>query len=141
MWVDLVHTIETGGRWAGNQQVALRGERQVICRNAGLNRRKDKNLAILADFKNRATTISDVEVFLAIKGNPGRDSHAFGISRHGSVGGNPIYGAVEARRYIHLAGSIESDGGGIRHLGQEGLDVVSRINFENGYRNLLPTRS
>src|SRR5579864_9451045 len=90
--IDLVDAV--GG--AGDEQVALRIERQVVGRNADLQRGKDEDLLITRDLEDGAVAVADVETLFAVKGDARGDSHAFRVCRHGAVLRDTIDGAVEA---------------------------------------------
>src|SRR5581483_8770816 len=114
--IHAIDGIEAGGGWAGDKEVAIRAERQVIGGDAGLQRGKDKNLALAVDLENGSAAVADVEVFFTIECQPGGDAHAFGVSGHGPVRRHAIDSAVVARGDVHLSGAIEGNGGGIHHF-------------------------
>src|SRR5579864_8793633 len=131
--IDLVHAV--GG--AGDEQVPLRTERQVIRRNADFKGRKDEDLLIASNLKDGAVAVADVEALLAIERNPGGHAHAFRVGGHGAVGSDPIDGAIVARRDIHLSLAVEGDGGGVHHVINERLDGVVGIDLKDGDWDLL----
>src|SRR5579864_840381 len=131
--IDFVHAV--GG--AGDEQVALRTERQVIRRNADFQRGKDEDLLIASNLEDGAVAVADVEALLTVKRDPGGHAHAFGVGGHGSVGSDAINGAIVARRDIHLSLAIEGDGGGVHHVVNKRLDGVVGIDLKDGDGNLL----
>ena len=119
----------------------LRAERQVIGGYAGLERGENKNLAVVADLENRSAAIADIKISGAVERDPSRHAHALGVGGHGAVRRDPVHRSVKARGDVHLAGAIEGDRRGVRHLRQERLDVVVGVDLENGHRNFLAPRS
>src|SRR5579859_746744 len=84
--VDLINAVEAGRAGTGDEHVSVGAEREVIGSNARLERREHENLAVARDLENRSAAVADVEIFFAIEGNSGGDSHAFGVGGHGAIG-------------------------------------------------------
>ena len=137
MGIDLVYAVETRSCGAGDKQITLRAEGEMIGGNAGLERGEDEHLLVAGNLENSAAAVADIEILFAVKSNSGGDSHAFGVGCHGAVGRHAIDGAVIARRSIHLALAIEGDGGGVHHLGHERFYGVVGVDLEDGDGNFL----
>ncbi len=141
MRIDFVDRVVAGGAWSGDEEIALRAEGEVIGGDAGLEGGEDEDLAVAGDLEDGAAAVADVEVLLAIEGDSGGDAHAFGVHRHGSVGRDFVDGLIVARGNIHLVIAVESDGGCIHQVTDEGLDVVAGVNLEDGDGSFLAARS
>src|ERR1700739_753249 len=113
----------------------------MIGGDAHFERGKEKVLLVASDLEDGAIAVADVETLIAVEGYPRGDTHAFRVGGHGSVAGDAIDGAVEARGDIHLSLAIEGDGSCIHHFRDEGLDGVVGIDLEDGDRNFLATRT
>ena len=115
-------------------------ERQVISGDAWLESREDEDLAVGTDLENGSAAVADIKILPAVEGNPGRDTHAFGIGGHGPVRRDPVYGSIKARRNVHLSGTVKGNRGSIHQSRDEGLDVVVGIDLVDGNWNLLSAR-
>src|SRR5439155_9041141 len=95
--INLVHRVKAGGRGPGYKQVSLGANCQMIRRNAGLDGRKHKNLAVPSDLENRSAAISYVKILVLVECNPCCHTHALRVGRHGPVGSDFIDGTLKAR--------------------------------------------
>src|ERR1051326_1723721 len=112
----------------------IRGDR-------GFKRCKHVNLARAADLENRAAAISDIQVFVLIECQTGRNTHAFYEHRSVSVRSHLVYDAVVTARYIERAFIVQSEAGGVHDVGDKGPRRIVQINLVNRYRGLLAARS
>src|ERR1051326_6962117 len=139
--VNAVDGVEAGSRGAGDEEVAVGSERQVIGGDTRLESGEDKNLAVAGNLEDGAAAIADVEVLVLVKGDAGGDAHALGVGRHGAVGRDLVHRPVVARGDVQLSGTIEGDGGGVHHLAEERTHGVVGLDAVDGDGNLLPARA
>src|SRR5262245_11634491 len=107
MGIDLVDRIEARSRRSCDEQISCRPKCQVVCRHAGFKRRKDENLAVVANLEYSAAAIAHIEIALTIECDPGCDAHSFCVSRHRAVWRDSINRAVKPRGNIHLSFRIK----------------------------------
>src|SRR3954464_11454818 len=139
MRIDSVDGVIARRGGASHVETLIRTEGQMIRRDAGLQGREHEGLPITADLENCAAAITYVEVLLAIKGDAGRDAHAFRICRHSSIRSNTVHRTVLPRRYINLSFTIDGDSVCVHQFGKKRLDLITRVDPVNRDRHLLPT--
>src|ERR1700751_4318850 len=137
MRIDAVDGVETRGGRARDEQIAYRTKSQVIGRDARFQGGEYKRLAIAIDLEDGSTAVAHVQVLLTVESNPGCDSHALGVGRHGAVRCDAINGAIMAGGNVHLAVAIEGDGGWVHQVAEKWLHGVVGIDLEERDRNLL----
>src|SRR5258708_21189802 len=107
--IDPVNGVKARGSRSRYKKVSLRTEGEVICRDARLQSGEHEDLLVAANLKNGAAAVANVEILIAIKGDAPGDSHALGISGHGSVRRHTVDRAVMPGGNIHLPLSIEGN--------------------------------
>src|SRR5258708_14572174 len=114
--IDPVNGVKARGSRSRYKKVALRSEGEVIRRDARFQSGEHEHLLVAANLKDGPAAVADIEILIAIKGDPRGDSHALGISGHGSVRRHTVDRAVMPRRNIHLPLAVEGNLGRIHHF-------------------------
>ena len=138
---NAVDAIEARGGGAGDVEVAVRTERQMVGGDGRLERGEDEDLAVGADLENGAAAVADVEVVLAVEGDAGGDAHAFHVDRHVAGGRDLVDEAVIAAGDVEQALGIEGQAGGVHQVVEERLHAEVQVDLEHRYRDLLAARS
>ena len=124
--IDLVNGVEAGDGGTGDVEVPRGGERQVIGRDAGLERGKDVDLAVAGDLEDGSAAVADVEILFRIEGYTGGHAHALRVGCHRAVGRNAVHRAVVARGDVQVPGRVQRQAGGVHQFGNKGLDALAR---------------
>src|SRR5262249_6707401 len=102
---------------------------------------EDENLAVGADFENRAAAVANVKVLVAIERDPGGNAHTLHKHAHVAVGRNLVDEAVGASGDVHHSLTVQRHARSIHQVVDERLHSEVQINLVNGDRDLLPARS
>ena len=100
---------------------------------------EDKDLALGADLKNRATAVADVHVALVVEGDACGHTHAFHPYRDVAVGSGLINNAVETAGDVQHAVPIKGHAARVHHVVDERLDGIVQIDYVNSDRYFLAT--
>src|SRR5438270_14042573 len=111
----------------------------MISGNAGLKRRKDKNLSVRRDAPDGPTTITDIKIARLIECDSRGDAHPFGICAECAVGSYAVHSAVIARGNIKLPLRIKSHACGVHQFGKKRLYVVVGVDLVNGDGHFVVT--
>src|SRR6185503_9652506 len=139
--IDFVDCVKTRGGRSGHVQASIRSQRQVIGRDARLERRVNVNLPITRNLEDCPAAVSDEKVKVLVEGYAGCNAHPFGVGGDGTVLGDAVNRSIIARRNIKVAVSIQRKAGRVHHLDDVRPYVETRVNLEDGNRNLLSTRT
>ena len=126
---------------AGDVEVAVGAERQVVGGDGRLERGEDENLAVGADLEDRAAAVADIEILLAVESNSGGNPHAFDENGHVAVGRRLVHETVVAAGDVEHALGVESQASGIHEVVDERLHGEVQVDLVDRYRNLLPARA
>jgi hypothetical protein len=78
---DAVDRIEAGRGGAGDVQISVRSESQVVGGDGRFERGEHVNLPLPADLENGAAAVADEKIVVAIESDPGGHAHAFHVGR------------------------------------------------------------
>ena len=127
---DAVDGIEAGGGGAGDVEVAIGAERQMVGGDRRLQRGENEDLAVGADLEDRAAAVADVEVLLGVEREPGGDAHALDEHGHVAVGRDLVDDAVVAAGNVEHALRVEGQRGGVHQLVDERLHVEVQVDLD-----------
>src|SRR5208283_2188954 len=96
--IDAIDAVVTGGGGAADVEFAAGMEGEMVGGEGGFQRRKDKNLAVRADFENGAAAVADEKISLGVKGEAGGNAHALDPLLAAAVGSDAVNCAVVAAR-------------------------------------------
>src|ERR1035441_5726945 len=134
---DAVDAVVARSGGAGDVEVAIGAESQVVGRHGLLQGGEDEDLAIGTDLEDGSGAVADVEVLLAVEGQAGGDAHAFHEYRHVTGGGDLVDHAVVAAADVEHAGGVKGEAGRIHQFVEERLGVQVEIDFIDSHGHLL----
>src|ERR1035438_10542461 len=141
MRINLLNGIETRSRGAGDVEISVVAEGEMIGGHARLQHGEHEDLAVTVDLEDGSAAIADIQVSDWVEGNSGCDAHAFGVRSHGTVLRHAVHRAVITRGNIETARAVEGHPGGVHHFVQEWLHVVVVVDPVDSNRDLLSART
>src|SRR5207248_6293258 len=103
----------------------------------GLERGENENLAVWADFENRAAAIAYEEVLFGVEGDSRGNAHAFHPELRTAIRSDAMDCAVVTAGDVEYAGLVESQAGRIYEFGGKGLHLIIGRNLIKGDWNFL----
>src|ERR1017187_5564744 len=137
---DAVDAVVARSGGAGDVEVAVGTEGQVVGRHGLLQGGEDEDLAVGTDLEDGSGTVADVEVLLAVEGHAGGDAHAFHEYGHIARGRDLVDHAVVAAADVKHAGGVKGEARGIHQFVDERLGVQVEIDLIDGHGHLLAAR-
>src|ERR1019366_2797995 len=137
---DAVDAIVARSGGAGNVEVAVGAEGQVVGRHGLLQGGEDEDLAVGTDLEDGSGAVADVEVLLAVEGHAGGDPHAFHEYGHVASGRDLVDHAVVAAADVKHAGGVKGEASRIHQFVDERLSVEVEIDFIDSHGHLLAAR-
>src|SRR6516162_1767374 len=123
---DAIDRIEARSCRAGNVKIVVKTKREMVRRDARLERCEHKDLAARIDFENASASVADIEIALMIEGDAGRDSHSFRIQLRAPCPVHSIYVSFVSAGYEQVAVQIERQTSGIHDVRHEGGQCAFR---------------
>src|SRR5215472_1252479 len=112
-------------------------KRQMVRGDGWLERGKNKNFALRANFENRSAAVSNVQIARAIKGNARSDAHSFDPFFGAPFWGDAMNSSVVATGHKKISGAIERQARGIQKRSEKRLYVIVGRNFIQRNGNAL----
>src|SRR3954471_21002889 len=117
--------------------MSIAAEREVIGRDARLQRCEDERLPLAVDLEDGAAAIADVEIFVLVERKSGSNTHALDIGGHVPVRRDFINRTLVTRGDVHLSSAVECDRGCVHQISEKGSSRIVRADLVHGHGNLL----
>src|SRR5258708_9672164 len=138
---DAIHAVVAGGGRPAHVEFAAGVKREMIRGDRGLQRGEHKNFTLRADLENCAAAVADKQIAFRIESYSGGDAHALDPLFAAAVGGDAINCSVMTAGNKQIAFCSQRKPGGIHQRSNEGLHSVAGVDFVEGGRHALATRS